>query len=110
MEQLLDEIKPTDGNTTEQVTEEELPDLPHTIKFKLADVEDELGEVVHEGYNYIIYTSVDKGDGSNMRFLIKQKNTNQLRDTLFNKIETKNDEIETASDNQLSLFDDELPF
>lgn len=110
LEQLLDEIKPTDSNTTEQVTEEELPDLPHTIKFKLADVEDELGEVVHEGYNYIIYTSADKGDGSNMRFLIKQKNTNQLRDTLFNKIETKDDEIEKPSDNQLSLFDNELPF
>lgn len=107
LEQLLNEIKDDEIEETEnEEIPEELPELPHTSKETIANVESTLNTVVHEGYEYDVYTSDETGDGSNTRFLRKQENTNQLRDTLFNKLDELNKENETTeNDNQL-----ELPF
>ena len=84
LEQLIDEIKDDEEEKTE---EEVLPELPHTHKLKLEDVENDLVNVVHEGYDYSVYS---KETGENDRFIRKQENTNQLRDNIFKKIEEDN--------------------
>lgn len=105
LEQLLDENKETVEE--EEVTEEELPELPHTSKMKLEDVESKLSEFISADFDYSVYSNKD---GSNDRFLRKQENTNQLRDTLFAKIENEKEETHTDSI-ELDLFENnELPF
>ena len=84
LEQLIDEIKDDEEENTE---EEVLPELPHTHKLKLEDVENDLINVVHEGYDYNVYS---KETGENDRFIRKQENTNQLRDNIFKQIEEEN--------------------
>lgn len=110
LEQLLGE---TIEEETEETVEEVLPELEHTHKLKIEDVEDKLSELVSEDYNYNIYSNI-KREGeeltSNERFMRKQENTNQLRDNIFRKI----DENETKEQDtqQSDLFGEvnELPF
>ena len=81
-----------------------LPELPHTSKYKLEDIEKTLKNVVHSSFDYFDYSTLDS---SNKRFMEKQVNTNQLRDSLFGK-NTQNDEIETTynmNKKELNLFD-----
>ena len=90
-------------------SEEDLPELPHTIKLKLKDVESELPEVIHSGFEYDVYSQLD---GSNDRFLRKQENTNSLRDTLFGGLQ-QSDEKEKIdiTKNQPNLFNQkDMPF
>lgn len=107
LEQLLGE-EHEDDNKEEQI-EENLPDLPHTSKLKLEDIEDKLISVVSKEFDYNIYS---KKDGSNDRFIRKQENTNQLRDTIFNTINTENDSKNEQNIIQHDLFNasDEVPF
>jgi hypothetical protein len=110
LEQLLGEAIEEE---TEETVEEVLPELEHTHKLKIEDVEDKLSELVSEDYNYNIYSNI-KREGeeltSNERFMRKQENTNQLRDNIFRKI----DENETKEQDtqQSDLFGEvnELPF
>ena len=54
--------------------------MPHTSKYKLEQVKSELGNVIHDGYDYSDYASKD---GTNQRFVEKMENTNSLRGTIF---------------------------
>ena len=93
-----------DDENEQEVKDEKLPELPHTSKYKLEDIEKTLKNVVHSSFDYFDYSTLDS---SNKRFMEKQVNTNQLRDSLFGK-NTQNDEIETTynmNKKELNLFD-----
>ena len=84
----------------DKVEDEELPELPHTEKLKLSDIENELPNVIHKQFGYFEYSKLD---GSNDRFLRKQENTNSLKDNIFSEIE---DELpQNIGDRQLNLFE-----
>jgi hypothetical protein len=61
---LLDNMNPS--------VEEAADELEHTEKKTLADVEEDLPNIVHSQYDYFKYSDLD---GSNNRFLRKQENT-----------------------------------
>ena len=61
---LLDNMNPSE--------EEAADELEHTEKKTLADVEQDLPNIVHSQYDYFKYSDLD---GSNNRFLRKQENT-----------------------------------
>ena len=111
LEQLLGE--PVEEETEETV-DEVLPELEHTHKLKIEDVEDKLSELVSEEYDYNIYSNKITGDNtltSNERFMRKQENTNQLRDNIFIKID-EDEEPKEQTTKQYDLFGEvnELPF
>ena len=102
LQELVDNIK--DDENEQEVKDEKLPELPHTSKYKLEDIEKTLKNVVHSSFDYFDYSTLDS---SNKRFMEKQVNTNQLRDSLFGK-NIQNDEIETTynmNKKELNLFD-----
>ena len=84
-------------------TEEELPELEHTSKLQLKDVENELPNVVHKQYDYFEYSSLDK---SNERFMRKQENTNTLRDNIFTQIDNNDIPKDESYKLQGELFTD----
>ena len=71
-----------------------IPELEHTAKKKLTDVENELQNVIQPTFDYTVYA--DK-DGSNSRFLRKQENIKSQK----NKY--NNEEIEEKQNNDNSL-------
>ena len=83
--------------------EEEAPELPHTDKKQLKDIEDET--IVNKPFDYFEYSQLD---GSNNRFLRKQTNTKQ------NTFEIPTNAPEKQKDkSNLGLFEqitDEVPF
>jgi hypothetical protein len=112
LQQLLDNMKDEENDKELEIIkndEEDLPELPHTVKLQLKDVEQELPSVIHAGFEYDIYS---QQDGSNDRFLRKQENTNSLRDKLFNGLqEGKDDEDIKIIKEQPDLFNqDNMPF
>ena len=112
LEQLLDEVKPEE-NEKEETKEEPLPELEHTSKKTLADTENELSDLIENEYSIDKYLNHNH---ANDRFIRKQQNTNQLRDTLYNQIDEENKNKEVNKPKETSLFDDineeqnELPF
>lgn len=91
LQELLDDMK---ENTDEQKyfvtidTTEELPDLEITSKKTIDMVKTEVDNIVHKEYGYFTYSSED---GSNDRFMEKQRNTNMLRDQIFDDSTIAND-------------------
>ena len=81
----------------ESETEEE---FKHTSKKRLSEIKSELPNVVHDGFDYDEYSSID---GSNDRFLRKQKNTNKLNDGLFND-EQENEEFTNDEPQEQTIF------
>ena len=59
-------------------------ELPHTDKLKLEDVKEQIEKVISKPFAYYEYSEID---GSNDRFLRKQKNTNHLADQIFDNLE-----------------------
>jgi hypothetical protein len=114
LEQLLNEIK--DDEPVENEVEE-LPELPHTHKLKLSDVEDELSTMVDKDFDYTVFSNI-KRDGETMtqndRFIRKQENTSQLRENIiFRKVEEE--ELSSSEFIESSIFGDlektdDLPF
>ena len=88
LQDLVENMKTDDKFENEKVNEKE---LPHTPKLKLDDVKDQIDFIVNKPFNYYEYSELD---GSNDRFLRKQRNTNQLSDPIFDKLfsDTKSDE------------------
>jgi len=97
LQELVDNMK----NDEVIVLDDELPELPHTEKKRLDEVKDELQNVIHKEFGYYNYSELDN---SNERFLRKQRNTNSLRDTLFEQVDENNDEIKKDKQ-QYELFD-----
>lgn len=83
-------------------TEEELPELEHTSKLQLKDVENELPNVVHKQYDYFEYSELDK---SNERFMRKQENTNTLRNNIFAQIDNNDIPKDESKNLQGNLFE-----
>ena len=100
MQELIDEMKP------EEVVEESyfptinenenLPEIEKTSKVSLESVRKEVDNIVGKEYDYYKYS---ENDGSNARFMEKQKNTNSLRDVIFDNIDDLNPEPEKKEDN-----------
>lgn len=97
LQQLVDNMKVDDVSELE----ENLPELPHTSKLTLKDVEHELPNIIHKEFGYFDYSKLDN---SNDRFLRKQRNTNSLRDTIFTTEDTSEDIAMVEQDPQLDLF------
>lgn len=103
LQDLLDNMKPVEDDLENEYDNVSQTELPHTNKMTIDDVKDELPSVVHNQYNYYDYSMMD---GSNDRFMRKQRNTSSLNDNIFTQI-NKNDDITTTTTgygNQ--LFDD----
>lgn len=93
LQDLVDNIKMED--------DEEVGEFEMTSKLKEEDITDELPSIIHKEYEYDIYSSLD---GSNDRFMRKQKNTNKLDEKNFIKSE---EEVENNNENyapELDLF------
>ena len=102
-EQLLNSMKPEDD-------EEVAPELSHTSKLRLNDVENDLTNVVHTPYDYYEYSKLD---GSNNRFMRKQENTqSQFIPTTESPTNApKTDDMSLFSQEELRKIDNEnLPF
>ena len=97
LQELVDNMK----NDEVIVLDDELPELPHTEKKRLDEVKDELQNVIHKEFGYYDYSELDN---SNERFLRKQRNTNSLRDTLFEQVDEDNNETKKDKQ-QYELFD-----
>ena len=118
LQELIDDMKKNEedpyscDNIDNNLVIEELPELTPTQKLKLDDVKDTLNSVIHSDYDYYVYS---EEDNSNRRFIQKQINTNQLRDSIFEQTEEKNDEDDTQNNTQSDLFtqdenNEDLPF
>lgn len=105
LEQLIDENNIKDDNKDD--VDEELKDFEHTSKVKLEDIISELPNIVHKEFDYYDYS---EKDNSNNRFMIKQKNTNKLKDDIFSGENENDDNEENNNNNKLDLFDNEVPF
>jgi hypothetical protein len=107
LRELIDNLKVNgekpETKVVEEVEKEFIPDLPHTRKYKLEDIEHELVNVVHKEFDYYDYS---KQDDSNNRFMVKQTNTSQLRDALLGKLNNPIEEIK--EDEEPDLFNDPL--
>lgn len=111
LQELIENIKIEDGNKKEETLEEyesKLPEnLPHTSKYKLEQIESQLKNVIHDGYDYIDYASKD---GTNKRFVEKMENTNSLRGTIFGQNLNKSEDTSYMKKvEEKNLFED-CPF
>ena len=111
LQELIENIKIEDGNKKEETLEEyesKLPEnLPHTSKYKLEQIESQLKNVIHNGYDYSDYASKD---GTNKRFVEKMENTNSLRGTIFGQNLNKSEDTSYMKKvEEKNLFED-CPF
>ena len=101
LQQLIDEMKSDEESVVDE--KEVLDELPVKQKLQLADVEAELPNVIHKQFNYTDYSQLD---GSNDRFMRKQRNTDKSTEFLQmqqakSDLEEKLNNIET---NESTLF------
>ena len=111
LQELIENIKIEDEGKKEETLEEyesKLPkNLPHTAKYKLEQIESQLKNVIHDGYDYSKY-SIE--DGTNKRFVEKMKNTNSLRGTIFGQnLNNSEDTSYMKKAEEKNLFED-CPF
>ena len=109
----MDNIKNEDNKQETNKEDEELENkqLPLTRKYKLEQIEQELKHVINDGYDYSLYSELDK---SNDRFMLKQANTNMIKGSLFDKSNSKSDvsymESKKNENSKPTFFGEELPF
>lgn len=111
LQELIENIKIEDDTKKEETLEEyesKLPEnLPHTSKYKLEQIESQLKNVIHDGYDYSDYASKD---GTNKRFVEKMENTNSLRGTIFGQNLNKSEDTSYMKKvEEKNLFED-CPF
>ena len=111
LQELIENIKIEDETKKEETLEEyesKLPEnLPHTSKYKLEQIESQLKNVIHDGYDYSDYASKD---GTNKRFVEKMENTNSLRGTIFGQNLNKSEDTSYMKKvEEKNLFED-CPF
>ena len=110
MQELIDEMKDDEMETEDtffpKIDETvELDEIELTSKVSFDTVKDEVIASVSSDYDYYKY-SVE--DGSNDRFMEKQKNTNSFRDTIFDTIERldeQNNTPEPKKENNIFEFE-----
>lgn len=93
---LVDNFKPKDDDV------ENIPELEHTSKLQLKDIEEDLKKVIYEPFEYDKYSALD---GSNDRFLRKQENTNSLKDNIFSQIDSNDIPKDESKDKEPTLFE-----
>lgn len=111
LQELIENIKIEDESKREETLEEyesKLPEnLPHTSKYRLEQIESQLKNVIHDGYDYSDYASKD---GTNKRFVEKMENTNSLRGTIFGQNLNKSEDTSYMKKvEEKNLFED-CPF
>lgn len=83
--------------------DEDIKEFEKKKKVKIEDIENEIPEIIHNNYEYKVYSALDK---SNERFIRKQENTKNtlliedIKDELNNKKENK---TKIKEDNDLTL-------
>lgn len=104
-EELLTNIKDIDNEAIDIDNKE----LPKESKVKLENVKNELSNVIHNNFDYNIYS---KEDGSNDRFLRKQLNNITPNQNSNNSEDDENIAYDNKKDIQLTLFSetDNTPF
>jgi hypothetical protein len=86
--------------------EDEAPDFVLTPKKTAEDIESEIPNIVHSDFDYFKYSEMD---GSNNRFMRKQKNTDKTN----NGFNAPSEEVKKEVEKEINLFSDnteELPF
>jgi len=94
LEQLIGEVKEDDASDANAKDEEQVQEFDRASKIHLRDIIDEIPSIVHSQFDYFDYS---KRDMSNDRFLLKQKNTNALRDDLFAQMDDSTDKAPSKS-------------
>lgn len=80
-------------------------DFEHTTKLKLDnDILEDVKNLLSKSFEYYHYSEVD---GSNERFLRKQRNTNHFKDDIFSISDDFNDNIDMTLNTQMDLFKNE---
>lgn len=102
LQELVENMKEDD---VEDEEEQELPELPHTSKYKLSQIESKIKNTIHPGYSFGEYSLLD---GSNERFIRKMVNTNKMSNNLFSKTSDDISYMSTVQ-KEKTLFD-ECPF
>jgi hypothetical protein len=108
LQELIDDMKDYEIQTDEQkfgyidenVTLDEL-ELTAKLTINSVDVQNEISSAVNKSYAYNEYSVQD---GSNDRFMEKQRNTNAMRDTIFDNIEDDTCIPKTKNTGQTSLI------
>ena len=95
LQDLVENMKTDDEFEDEKVKERE---LPHTEKLRIEDIKDQIDFIVNKPFNYYEYSELD---GSNDRFMRKQKNTNQLSDPIFDKLFSNDTDADNNEENTL---------
>ena len=106
MQELIDEMKDTDNIKSNIMTIPEnatLPEIELTSKKTSSMIEDEIKNTVHQDYSYYKYS---EEDGSNDRFLEKQKNTASIYDRIFVDPESEENKNDIIKNNETL----EIPF
>ncbi len=98
IEELVDEMK---DNYDEDEDEINKP-FELTEKKRIADITNELPNVVHRPYGYYEYSEMDN---SNNRFMRKQENTNSLRDDIFTQDNVEKTDKKNKKDDMKDLFE-----
>lgn len=111
LQELIENIKIEDETKKEETLEEyesKLPEnLPHTSKYKLEQIESQLKNVIHDGYDYSDYASKD---GTNKRFVEKMENTNSLRGTIFGQNLNKSEDTSYMKKVEEKILFEDCPF
>ena len=99
LQELIDNME-VDKDKKEEI---QLPEFEAKNKLTLKDVEDTLKDIVHDPYEYDVYSQLD---GSNDRFMAKQTNTERLRQRAAMAKRHEEEEKTVETSNQYDIFTD----
>ena len=98
IEELVDEMKDDFDEDEDEINKP----FELTEKKRIADITNELPNVIHRPYGYYEYSEMDE---SNNRFMRKQENTNTLRDDIFTKDNVEKTDKKKKKDDMKDLFE-----
>lgn len=98
IEELVDEMKDDFDEDEDEINKP----FELTEKKRIADITNELPNVIHRPYGYYEYSEMDE---SNNRFMRKQENTNTLRDDIFTQDNVEKTDKKKKKDDMKDLFE-----
>ena len=98
IEELVDEMKDDFDEDEDEINKP----FELTEKKRIADITNELPNVIHRPYGYYEYSEMDE---SNNRFMRKQENTNTLRDDIFTQDNVEKTDKNKKKDDMKDLFE-----
>ena len=108
LQELVEDMKDDEATSSIKEVEEyenNLPQMPHTSKCKLEQIESQLKNVVHDGFDYSDYSIKD---GTNKRFMEKMEQNNSLRGSLFGNNDNEGNSYMSNKTLQKDLFGNEI--